>query len=236
MSKSDDISKDIQSIIDKNWNKRNGNKIPSSEDISLAGGAVEIKATFLYADLANSSKMAKDLDRRITAKILKSFLSSVSKLIKHNNGKIVSFDGDRVLGVFYGGSKNSNSAICSLQINYIVKNIIKPKFEKKYNAVKNASFSIRHGVGIDTGVVLAVRGGVRGNNDLIWIGRSPNLAAKLSDLRETPNHSFITSSVYNKLSDKSKFGSNGNNMWERRTWSFLGESIVIYRSSWHWKP
>ena len=61
MSKSDDISKDVQSIIDKTWNKRKGNKIPNSEDITLAGGAVEIDATFLYADLANSSKMAKEI-------------------------------------------------------------------------------------------------------------------------------------------------------------------------------
>ena len=123
-----------------------------------------------------------------------------------------------------------------MKIKYVVKEILKPKFESKYSSVKNASFVLNHGVGIDTGTVLSVRSGVRGNNDLIWIGRAPNLAAKLSDLRTSSRHqSFITSTVYNKLSDKSKY-SKGKNMWEEHVWAFLGEKIKIYRSSWRWKP
>ncbi len=237
MGKAEEIESDIQTTIDTVWDKRNGIKIPDTTDIALAGGAVEIDATFLYADLANSSKMAKELDRRITAKILKSFLASVSKLIKLNNGKIVSFDGDRVLGVFYGGYKNTNAAKCALQIKYVVQKIIKPKFESKYKSVRNASFNINHGVGVDTGSVLAVRGGVRGSNDIIWIERAPNLAAKLSDLREVDYQTFITARVYNKLNEEAKYGgTEKKNMWESRSWKFLEESISVYRSSWHWKP
>jgi class 3 adenylate cyclase len=235
MSKCDEISKDIQTTIDTQWNKRNGNKIPNTEDVALAGGAVEIDATFLYADLASSSKMAKELDRRVTAKILKSFLTSVSKLVKHNGGKIVSFDGDRVMGVFYGDSKNSSAAKCALQIKYIVQDVIKVKFEKKYDTVKDASFSIDHGVGIDTGTVFAVRGGVRGASDLIWIERAPNLAAKLSDIRESPYQTIITKRVYDCLNDGSKYAE-GKNMWGSTTWEFLGETITVYRSSYSWKP
>ncbi len=237
MGKADELSSDIQTIINTKWHKRTGNKIPSTEDVALAGGAVEIEATFLYADLANSSKMAKELDRRIAAKIVKSFLSSASKLIIHNGGKIVSFDGDRVLGVFYGGTPNSNAAKCALQIKYAVHHVIKEKFESQYESVKNASFEIDHGVGVDSGTVLAVRGGVRGSNDLIWIGRAANLAAKLSDLREAPYQSFITAAVYNRLNDSSKYGgAETKNMWQKRSWQFWGDSISVYRSSWHWKP
>ncbi len=237
MSKADEISNDVQSTINTQWNRKNGNKIPDTEDIALSGGAVEIDATFLYADLANSSKMVKELDRRIAAKILKSFLASASKLIKHNDGKVVSFDGDRVLGVFYGTSKNSNAAKCALQIKYVVKEIIKPKFEAKYQSVKDASFTINHGVGVDTGTVLVVRGGVRGSNDLIWIARAPNLAAKLSDQREPPYQSIITASVYNMLNDKAKYGGNPKkDMWEQRSWAFLNENKIVYRSGWQWKP
>ncbi len=236
MSKADEIANDVQSTINTKWNKRNGNKIPDTDNIALSGGAVEIDATFLYADLANSSKMVKELDRRIAAKILKAFLASTSKLIMHNNGKVVSFDGDRVLGVFYGDGKNSAAAKCALQIKYVVKEIIKPKFEAQYTTVKDASFTINHGVGVDTGTVLAVRGGVRGSNDLIWIERAPNLAAKLSDQRESPYQSIITARVYNSLNDKSKYGGDKKNMWEQRSWSFLGDNITVYRSSWHWEP
>lgn len=237
MSLSDDITSDVQSIIDTLWSLRKGRVVPSTTDVALSGGAVELDATFLYADLASSSKMAKELDRRVAAKIMKSFLATSCRLINTLGGTIQSFDGDRVMGVFVGDSKNSNAAKCALQINYVVKEVIKPRFEKKYESVRDASFYIRHGVGVDTGTVITVRAGARGSNDLIWIGRPPNLAAKLSDLRESPYHTFITASVYNMLNDSSKYGGqNDENMWESRTWEFLGENIRVYRSSWHWKP
>jgi len=237
MALSDSISSDIQTIIDTNWNKRKGSVVPSTDDVALAGGAVELDATFLYADLANSSKMAKELDRRVAAKILKSFLATTSRLIKSCDGTVVSFDGDRVMGVFIGDYRNSNAARCALKIKYVVSEYIRPKFEKKYESVKDATFTISHGVGIDTGEVLAVRAGARGTNDLIWIGRAPNLAAKLSDERESPYHTIITASVYNRLNDESKYGgADKNNMWESRSWKFLGDTISVYRSSYHWKP
>ncbi len=237
MSLSDDIKSDIQGIIDTPWNIRKGQVVPSTTSVALAGGAVELDATFLYADLADSSKIAKELDRRVAAKIMKSFLATSCRLINSLGGTIQSFDGDRVMGVFVGSSKNSDAAKCALQINYVVKDVIRTKFENKYESVRNASFRIKHGVGVDTGTVITVRAGARGANDLIWIGRAPNLAAKLSDLRESPYHTFITASVYNMLNDKSKYGGQNNeNMWESRTWSFLGDSIRVYRSSWHWKP
>jgi len=191
----------------------------------------------LYADLASSSRIAKQLDRRVAAKILKSFLATTSRLVKARDGSIVSFDGDRILGVFVGDSKNTNAAKCALNIKYAVKEIIRPKFESKYQSVRDASFTIAHACGVDTGTVLAVRAGARGDNDLIWIGRAPNLAAKLSELRESPYHSFITASVYNAMNDTSKYGGKNNEkMWESRSWTFLGDRISIYRSRWQWKP
>lgn len=228
---------EVQNIIDTPWNQRGGQKIPETTEVALAGGAVEIEATFLYADLANSSLMAKELDRRLAAKIIKSFLATSARLIRENNGKIVSFDGDRVLGVFYDGCKNSNAAKCALNITYVVDQVIRKKFETQFSSVRNASFTITHGVGIDTGTVLVVRAGARGDNDLIWIGRAPNLAAKLSDLR-LPNYpTHITATVYFSLLDWAKYQiSTGQVMWDGHWWNFLGENIQVFRSSWHWKP
>lgn len=232
----DKLRSDVQGIISQPWKTRKGRKVPSSEDIALAGGAVELDATFLYADLAHSSRMAKELDRRVAAKLLRAFLATTARLVREHGGSIVSFDGDRILGVFVGGSKNTSAAKCALQIKYVVQKVIRPKFEKKYRSVRDASFSISHGAGLDTGTVLAVRAGARGDNDLIWIGRAPNLAAKLSDLRQSPYDTFITAKVYNLLAESSKYSSGGANMWEQQSWKFLGESLVIYRSNWRSKP
>lgn len=181
--------------------------------------------------------MAKELDRRVASRIMKSFLAGASRLIGANGGTVQSFDGDRVMGVFVGDDKETNAAKCGLHINYLVREIIKKKFEAKYAKVEAASFAIAHAVGIDTGTVLAVRAGARGANDLIWIGRAPNLAAKLSDLREPPYYTYITAAGFNQMKDLARFGgSPRKEMWETRTWKFLGDTLRIHRSSWQWKP
>lgn len=231
----DDINSDVDNVLGTTWNKRKGTKVPSTEDVSLSGGAVELDATYLYTDLANSSRIVKQFDRRIAARIFKTFHSTSCRLIRHHGGIVLSFDGDRVLAVFHGDTKNTNATKCALKINYVVTEIIRKKFESKYEVVRNADFRISHGTGIDTGTVLIVRAGVRGSNDLVSIGRGPNLAAKLSDLRNA--RTYITSSVYNKIHDSAKYGGvPTKNMWECFSWKFLGDKINIYRSSWLWKP
>ena len=236
MALRDEIIADIQNVAGTVWDQRAGRQIPATSDVALAGGAVELDATFLYADLADSSKMAKELDRRIAAKIIKSFLATSARIIRAHKGEVRSFDGDRIMGVFYGDYRNTSAAKCGLRIAWSVSRI-REQFESKYESVRNATFRIAHGTGIDSGTVLAVRGGARGSNDLIWIGRPPNLAAKLSDLRESPYKTFITAAVYNRLNDEAKLATKDKSpMWERRSWTFLDERIVVYRSEWTWAP
>jgi hypothetical protein len=61
------------------------------------------------------------------------------------------------------------------------------------------------------------------------------MAAKLSDVREYPYSTFISSRVYAKLrADAKKV--NGKDIWEKRSFTFAGEAEVVYRSSWMKKP
>lgn len=237
MSIDDEIKSDVTKIRDADWNKRTGTNVPGPEDITLSNGAVEIDATYLYTDMAHSSRMAKSLDRRVTAKILKSYLAVSSRLVRHFGGRVMSFDGDRVMGAFMGDAKNTSAVRCSFAIAYAVTQLIRPKFESKYDTVKNATFSIQHATGIDQGTVFLVRGGVYGSNELISIGRAPNLAAKLSDIREGGHTTFVTKSVYDKAHKSTKERLDGSTgFWEARTWKYCGEPISIYRSSYWRKP
>ena len=234
MGLSDDLSKGVKDILSQSWDMRDGATVPTTDGIKFAGGAVRLDATILYADLAQSSYLATEFQQRTAAKVIRAFLFIMSRLITTCDGKITSFDGDRVMGVFIGGSKNSNAAKCALKMDYAVLEIIKPTVTNHFQALKQDGFEISHCVGVDTSSVLAVRAGQRGSNDLIWIGRAPNLAAKLSDIRESPYDSFITEDVYNRLKDSSKYGGKENtNMWEKRTFDFLNDKIPVYRSKFY---
>ncbi len=145
----------------------------------------------------------------MAAKIVRAYLSSMTRLVKAFGGEVRSFDGDRVMGVFVGGSKNSNAAKCALKMNYAVTKILRPRAEAKSVSLKTKGFAIQHCVGVHASEVLVVRGGVRGSNDLVFVGLAPNIAAKLSDIRNSPYHSYITQTVYGRLSQETKNGSDG---------------------------
>jgi len=239
MPSADELSRDVNSILSQPWNSRDGQVVPETEDVALAGAAVKIDATVLYADLADSTELAM-YDKRVAAKVFKAYLLCATRLIRSLGGHVRSFDGDRVMGVFMGALKNTSAAKCGLHINYAFGHIIKPKLEQRYDKLRDGSYRLAQTVGIDTGEVLVVRSGIRNNNDLVWVGQAPNIAAKLSSIREDGYSTYVTKVVFDRLADTLKYavGPPRVSMWEPRTWTAgvpLGVGS-IYRSSYWWKP
>lgn len=236
MALKDDIGRDIGNIFSTTWNSRDGQVVPKTEDVALANGAVKLDAVVLYADLANSTQLAREFPRSVAAKIVRAYLSSMTRLVKNASGVIRSFDGDRVMGVFVGNSKNTNAAKCALNMNYVLTQVLRPKAEGKFPSLLEKDFKIEHCAGVASSDAFVVRGGVRGSNDLVFIGSSPNIAAKLSDIRNAPWRSYITWKVYNNLKDSSKFDSEGKNMWVSVKRTLGSVEWDCYKSSYWWTP
>jgi adenylate cyclase len=233
----DKLSNDIGTIFNAVWNIRDGTAVPTTADVALANGAVKLQAVFLYADLFHSTELQRKHDNRMVAKIVRAYLSSMTQLVKSHSGEVRSFDGDRVMGVFLGDAKNSNAAKCALKMKYTVDKILRPKAETKFTSLTTTGFTLRHCAGVASSEVLVVRGGVRGSNDLVFIGSAPNIAAKLSAMRTTPFHTWITHQVYGKLNAEAKYGgASKQNMWTSATQTLAGEAWSLYKSSWHWAP
>jgi adenylate cyclase len=232
----DTLTSEVETILEIKWDERSGNVIPETDDVALKNGAVKIEATFLYADLAGSSILAKTCPWQTTAKIIRAYLDISVRLIRAHNGEIRSFDGDRVMGIFKGKTPNTSAVNCARKIDWIVEKVINPKAEAKFKSIKDNNIKIRHCVGIDTSEARAVRSGIRNNNDLIWIGKAPSFAAKLSDIREYPYSVFISKECYNKLADSAKKDGTVDNIWENRSYTLSGETYSIYRTKYMLKP
>lgn len=231
MSLADDIRDGVAGVLAPAWDIRDGTVVPETDDIKLRDGAVKLDATYLYADMADSTGLAQHYKAFAVAKVVRCYLNAASRIIRHRGGEIRGFDGDRVMGIFIGKSKNSDAARAALNINWAVEKVINPALQAKWDDFK---WTMRHGVGIDTGEALLVRGGVHGDNDIISIGKAPNIAAKLSAVRNT-SPLLITEAVYGKLNADSKTSESGDNMWVRKgTITFGGKSVTYYGSSWYW--
>lgn len=225
----DDLTTETERLLNTQWDVRNGTVVPEAEDVALKEGAVKVDATFLYADLAGSSKLAQVCPWETTAKIIRAYLNISTRLIRAYGGHIRSFDGDRVMGVFLSDMKNTHASYCAREIDWCVEKVLNPKAHEKFSSIKNNSIRITHCVGIDTGEATAVRAGIRDNNDLIWIGNAPSYAAKLSDIRNYPYCVYISERSFKKLADSAK-SEGGANLWEEIILTIGGVSQKGYRT------
>ncbi|MBN5125571.1 adenylate/guanylate cyclase domain-containing protein, partial [Stenotrophomonas maltophilia] len=94
--------------------------------------------------------------------------------------------------------------------------------------------TVRHVVGIDSSPIRAARTGIRGGNDIVWVGRAANHAAKLTDLDLAPS-TWITDEVFIRLADELKYGGTPPTlMWEAFRWNRQG-GRRIHGSDWAWR-
>lgn len=221
MSLNDELNTYVQNVLDEQWERRAGQKVPDPENVPLKNLAVELDATVLYADLAGSTKMVKTYKDWFATEAYKSYLYCASKIIRARGGTITAYDGDRVMGVFLGDNKNSAAAKSALQINWATKNIVNARIKKKY---PKTSLVVNQRVGVDTSKLFVARTGIRGSNDLVWVGNAANNAAKMAALKTT-YPSYITAAVYGMLHESSKMGGSP----KRNMWADLGTSDLGYR-------
>lgn len=232
MALKDDLEEEVADIFAIRWDSRDGRVVPDADEVNLGGDAVKFKeAVVLYADLAESTTLVNEHTETFAAEVYKAYLHCAAKIVRARTGEITAFDGDRIMAVFIGDHKRTQAAKCGLQINYAVEKIINPALRAQY---PNSTYSLKHAVGIDLSPLFVAKTGIRGSNDLVWVGRAANYAAKLATLREENFATWITADVYDKMNESSKEGGNPKrNMWEQRSWSKLPR-ITLYRSSWTW--
>ncbi|KSV64033.1 hypothetical protein N185_35280 [Sinorhizobium sp. GW3] len=223
-----DLEGEVAAIYKAAWSKRDGRVVPQDTDVQLGNDGVKLEVTMLYADLADSTKLAHNYQEEFAAEQYKAFLRCAARIIRSESGEIRSYDGDRVMGIFVGDSKNTSAVRCALKINWAVKNIIEPAKKLQY---PNTNYVMKHVVGVDTSTVLAARGGIRGANDLIWIGQSPNFAAKLAAMDES-HATWISHRVYDNMHESVKYLGSAN-MWAQTTWP-AWDNMRIHMSTYWW--
>lgn len=239
MSISDDYINGVGDFFSGEYTTPNAQKIPTISDLAFGKTGKLIELAMVFVDIRESTKIVDGFRRVTAARMYKSFLWGVTKIIKANGGQLKSFNGDGMLAVFHGDTKCSSSVRAAFQINWFVTHALRPKMEQYFSRNnKLADMSFNFGLGIDVGEILVVRGGIKGedNSDLVWVGNATNYSVKLSDLASSSTPIYITNSVYNRLISDVKKRLNGEEtIWEKRYWT-KKDNQLIYRTDYWRKP
>ena len=237
MSLKDDISSGVDSYFGGTYKVTNGRSVPSADAVGLGKVGVSIELAMMFVDIRESTKIVDGLRRISAARMYKAFLWSVTKIVKHYDGEVKSFNGDGVLVVFEGALKCNQAVKAAFMINWMVINSLRPQMNayfKRNNSLEDVHFGF--GLGIDVGEVLVVRAGLKGatNSDLVWAGNATNIAVKLSDLGGRDNPIYISNRVYNLLNDPQKqYIGSTQAIWEKRYWT-AKDNAIVYRTN-YWR-
>lgn len=234
MALADDLAAEVARTFKIRWREDAAHVVPAPKDLTLDANHAKYfeSATVVYADLDGSTNMVDTLFWEKAAEIYKTYLRSASLIIKAEGGSITAYDGDRVMGVFTDDSKHTSAVRAAMKINRAVREIIRPAFAEQYAAT---TFDIKHVIGVDTSALRAARVGVRGDNDLTWVGSAANHAAKLTALSKHPI--WITSAIYDNMSDVVKYKSGTSssaNMWTKYKWNTFNNADIFGTDyQWH---
>jgi class 3 adenylate cyclase len=229
MSLADDLAAQVKAIFSDIWTDRKGTVVPEPDSLTLGNDAVRLDGTVLYADLAESTSLVDKSTPEFAAEIYKSYLHCAAKIIRAEGGAITSYDGDRIMSVFIGDTKNTSAVRAGLKINYACTKIINPAIRAVY---ANSSYTVRQTVGIDTSALFVANTGIRGSRDLVWVGRAANHAAKLTTLSDQ-FPTWISGEVYDNMHRSAKVASDGRSMWEEKLWTPMNNRRIFSSTWWH---
>ncbi|MDW5612074.1 adenylate/guanylate cyclase domain-containing protein [Mycolicibacterium sp. D5.8-2] len=240
----DDCTRAVRDIVKVDFNTRWGREVPTTDSIVQKDGAVWLTAAYLYADMADSTGMAENFESADAAKIIRAYLSAVTRVLKDRGGEIRSFDGDRVMAIFPGDDAADKAVDAGLRVNWVVDNIVHDELlsnNSYYQKYVETGWRVRHRTGVDLGTAFIVRAGVRGDNDLVSVGSTPNVAAKLSDYKGR-GPTAITDYVYENLSYGNQYAKDSQSgddeiksMWSAANFVDIGGTWESVRTSTWWR-
>jgi class 3 adenylate cyclase len=224
------IRDEASKILGNKWNVRAAQDVPSIKDLALKGNeAAEFEGTVLYADMDGSTDMVRGYKNWFAAEMYKMYLQTVSEVIRNEGGIITAYDGDRVMAIFEGSAKNTTAVRAGMKIVYAIREL-NSIIAKQY---PNTQFRLKHNIGIDTSQLFAIRAGVWGANDIVWVGEAANIAAKLTSVGDEKYPIYITKKVFDSLNVSVVKSDSGDMMWEQVKELKYGRQV--YRSGWGWR-
>lgn len=231
MALKEDLKNKVDSYFRDPFKVEKTTVVPSTDYSKLTFGnkGLTSELAFLFVDVRRSSSIHSLYGYANAARIYQSFHDICVRIIAKFDGEIRSFDGDRVMGVFSGGSKCTNAVKSAMKIRSTITDLLNKKI----------SPPIRIGCGIDFGETLITKVGKGrniNNHDLVWLGQACNYAAHLSN--EGGDSIVISERTYNRMGAQTKWKNSETkteNMWKYKNITLKGgKEVKVLESIWTW--
>lgn len=186
-----------------------GDTLPKTDILQDSNKVYAGKASMLFVDMRDSTKLPDQFDAERLIKIYRSYIRTIVQAVRYSNGVVRDFMGDGVLAVFIdddNGKSEDKAVYAARYITTAIDKFLNPMLDETLR------YRISCGIGIHTGEVTLSKVGMKGKEQdddaeneygIAWIGNSTNLACKQSGVVGCGTI-FISTSTYAALSDLNK--------------------------------
>jgi adenylate cyclase len=146
--------------------------------------------TVLFADLRNFTPMVEKTSPQEVVRIINRYFREMDEAIKQNHGLVLHYIGDQIMAVFGAPLFRENHPALAVQAALEMRH----RLYSVNLAVEQAGYPrLAHGIGIDTGQVLAANIGSPDRLSYTLVGDTVNVASRLQELNKEFNTEIILS-------------------------------------------
>lgn len=150
------------------------------------------EATVLFADLRDFTPFVESMPPKEAVKIINGYFQAMAGAIQRNNGLILQFIGDEIEAVFGVPLPLEDHPAAAAHAALDMRRAL-----EKFNAaiVQDGGRPLRHGLGVNTGLVLA--GNIGGTERLAYslVGDTVNVASRIQDLTKDFDCDILLSEI-----------------------------------------
>ena len=156
--------------------------------VSLDGELKEV--TVLFADLRNFTPMVEKTPPKEVVRIINSYFKEMDEAIKQYHGLVLHYIGDEIVAVFGAPLFRENHPTLAVQAAREMQH----RLLTVNRTLEQAGYpGLSHGIGIDTGLVLAANIGSPDRLSYTLVGDTVNVASRLQELNKEFNTEIILS-------------------------------------------
>ncbi|MGI9567482.1 MAG: adenylate/guanylate cyclase domain-containing protein [Nitrosopumilus sp.] len=171
----------------------------------------------LYVDLVGSTTMTLEMPEEKIAIIISSFSQEMASVIRQNNGYVLKFVGDAVIGYFVAEGNElfaaDNAVNCAKSMISVIQKGINPIL----NQYDYPDLMVK--IGVDFGQNIIVRYGADPEHSHVdLMGPAMNIAAKIQNMAK-PNQILIGMDVFKRLHPNSQ-REFAQVIWKNKEWKY----------------
>lgn len=178
----DEIFEEISEKLDTDFDIVKKKEIPSNFKLENDEWAQVDDVVCVYFDLSSSTNILRDYGDEISVKIFDSYIKSATRIFKNFECSYLDIQGDGGFALFSGDKHIQRAMVSAITLKTLLSKSYSGNLNDLVKKIKS-KINLSSRIGVHIGKILAKKSGIRGENEILWLGGLVSVASKICGLK-----------------------------------------------------